>query len=343
MISSFQKLATSSSSPPLPDLPLEIEHQILKFCDASTLATTGLVSLAWLELSAPLLHENITIQGYDHLAQLCASRLPSQHNTHLSSLLDLDRRPIQSFTFFALDSDQDVPRAFSLDRFPTWRALRVDILDLQIFPDLVGRFAPLDLHGRVYSRVLLAKNIFPLFDPHIVTISGIVSPRAPPPPPSSSSRLGLRRGKGNGPLAYLNLDRSSSWLNLQRISFNAFSGPFDPLTQSQFAKAPHRRPFTVGFDFSQSWPVPKQRLIHQHDVVASNMEELLGGTSSKRREERFSVLASRVVERVVVKVRAEGQREYLEEWMRGFWKEDGIFGEERERREGKIEWVVVGD
>jgi len=71
------------------------------------------------------------------------------------------------------------------------------------------------------------------------------------------------------------------------------------------------------------------------------MEELMGGTNFKRREEECSLLASTVVERVVVKVKVEEQRRYLEEWMREFWEEDGVGREERERREGKIVWEIV--
>ena len=72
------------------------------------------------------------------------------------------------------------------------------------------------------------------------------------------------------------------------------------------------------------------------------MEELMGGTSMKVREDECSVLASRVVEKVVVKVKGEEQRRYLEVWMRMLWDLDGVVGGERERREGKIVWEVVG-
>ena len=52
-----------SSRRPLPQLPLETQAAILRFCDVSTLAVSSRVSLAWLELAGPVLYEHITITG----------------------------------------------------------------------------------------------------------------------------------------------------------------------------------------------------------------------------------------------------------------------------------------
>lgn len=75
MSSSSDILSTLAISSSLPEFPLEIQHEVLKFCDTHTLATACLVSFAWLELSTPLLHENIVIRGYDHLEKLCVTRV----------------------------------------------------------------------------------------------------------------------------------------------------------------------------------------------------------------------------------------------------------------------------
>lgn len=78
------------------------------------------------------------------------------------------------------------------------------------------------------------------------------------------------------------------------------------------------------------------------DVVQSNMDELLGGTQFKRKNERRSILASDVVDGVVIRVRVGKQREYLLEWMRTAWEVEGFELEEQRRREAKIRWEVVG-
>jgi hypothetical protein len=51
----------------LPILPLEVKGHILGFCDVPTLAVTSRVSLAFLELSGPLLYRDVVIRGCDQL------------------------------------------------------------------------------------------------------------------------------------------------------------------------------------------------------------------------------------------------------------------------------------
>jgi len=58
----LEKMAASISSP-LPSLPIEIKKEILKFCDPPTLAKTSSLSLAFLQLSSPLLYRHVTIKG----------------------------------------------------------------------------------------------------------------------------------------------------------------------------------------------------------------------------------------------------------------------------------------
>jgi len=53
----------SSSPSSLPFLPNELMKEILKFCDQPTLAKTSTLSLAFLQLSSPLLYRHITIRG----------------------------------------------------------------------------------------------------------------------------------------------------------------------------------------------------------------------------------------------------------------------------------------
>lgn len=55
---------------PLPDLPLELEREILTFCDPATLAKACQVSFAFLELASPLLYTHISLVGPDGLEKL---------------------------------------------------------------------------------------------------------------------------------------------------------------------------------------------------------------------------------------------------------------------------------
>ncbi|KAL7415667.1 hypothetical protein BDY24DRAFT_381836, partial [Mrakia frigida] len=61
-------MSTSSASP-FPFLPIEVKKEILKFCDQPTLAKTSTLSLAFLQLSSPLLYRHITFEGPDGLTK----------------------------------------------------------------------------------------------------------------------------------------------------------------------------------------------------------------------------------------------------------------------------------
>ena len=65
----------SSIQPPLPFLPLEVKKHILRYCDQGTLAVTSRVSLAFLEMSIPILHDEIIIDGFEVLEELFCSRV----------------------------------------------------------------------------------------------------------------------------------------------------------------------------------------------------------------------------------------------------------------------------
>jgi hypothetical protein len=68
----------SSCSSSLPDLPLEVHEHILRFCDPPTLSRTSRVSLAFLELSIPLLRGEIHIEGLEKMEKLLCSRVSGQ-------------------------------------------------------------------------------------------------------------------------------------------------------------------------------------------------------------------------------------------------------------------------
>jgi len=65
----------ASTSLPLPYLPLEVKNHILRFCSPSTLAKTAQVSLAFLELSSPILYEDVHIYGFKALKLLFSKRV----------------------------------------------------------------------------------------------------------------------------------------------------------------------------------------------------------------------------------------------------------------------------
>ena len=61
-------------TPFLKEFPIEIYNEILKFCDPSTLAALARVSLAFLELSSPLLYRNVELVGTRNMAKLFCGR-----------------------------------------------------------------------------------------------------------------------------------------------------------------------------------------------------------------------------------------------------------------------------
>lgn len=66
--------ASSPSSRALPPLPMELKRAILRYCDAGTLAVTSRVSLAFLEISSPLLYTDIQV-AWDRLPALFSHRV----------------------------------------------------------------------------------------------------------------------------------------------------------------------------------------------------------------------------------------------------------------------------
>jgi hypothetical protein len=74
----------SSSSSVLPHLPLEVKGHILRFCNPATLAITSRVSLAFLELSIPLLHDEIYIKGLENLEKFLCSRVSTSSSLHFA-------------------------------------------------------------------------------------------------------------------------------------------------------------------------------------------------------------------------------------------------------------------
>jgi len=60
--------------PTLPFVPTEIKGHILSFCDQSTLAKTSSLSIAFLQLSSPLLYEDVVIHGVRNIHKLFCER-----------------------------------------------------------------------------------------------------------------------------------------------------------------------------------------------------------------------------------------------------------------------------
>lgn len=78
--------SSTPSSPfrPLPFLPMELKREIVLQCDQPTLAAMSLVSLALFELAAPLLYQDVIIEGVDGLRRLLCDRV-----SLLSSFIEL--------------------------------------------------------------------------------------------------------------------------------------------------------------------------------------------------------------------------------------------------------------
>lgn len=70
---------TRSLSPFLKKFPPESTNRNLKFCDPSKLANTSRVSLAFLELSSPLLYRDIKLVGLRQVQKLfCDMKVSSR-------------------------------------------------------------------------------------------------------------------------------------------------------------------------------------------------------------------------------------------------------------------------
>jgi len=72
-------------------LPLEVHHEILKFCNLSTLSQTSRVSLAFLQLSGPLLYRDIFVRGVKSLEKIKRSKV--NYRT-LISITEINRKLI---------------------------------------------------------------------------------------------------------------------------------------------------------------------------------------------------------------------------------------------------------
>lgn len=82
----------SRSSGRVSVLPVEMQHHILGFCDRATLAVTSRVSLAFLELSAPLLYADIELIGLHRVEELFCHRVSLRSNLpHASPVADEGR------------------------------------------------------------------------------------------------------------------------------------------------------------------------------------------------------------------------------------------------------------
>ena len=55
-------------------LPIELEREILRFCDPTSLAVCSRASLAMLELAAPLLYHDVVIRSNASLERLFCAR-----------------------------------------------------------------------------------------------------------------------------------------------------------------------------------------------------------------------------------------------------------------------------
>ncbi|KAL7417224.1 hypothetical protein BDY24DRAFT_377137 [Mrakia frigida] len=118
-------------SRPLPPLPLELKHHILRFCDPSTLANTSRVSLAFLHLSSPILYQDIEIVGLKNVEKLFCSRDPSLDHPHLHPHLSLFL--IRNITIVATPDVGGEALNLSISRLPppSSLSLPVDLLTLR--------------------------------------------------------------------------------------------------------------------------------------------------------------------------------------------------------------------
>jgi len=75
---------TIRPSSPLPFLPPEMKQHILRFCDPSTLAKASRVSLAFLELSSPILYQDIELIGLVSSRNSSAQRVGNLSSSRVS-------------------------------------------------------------------------------------------------------------------------------------------------------------------------------------------------------------------------------------------------------------------
>ncbi|KAL7416862.1 hypothetical protein BDY24DRAFT_205686 [Mrakia frigida] len=155
-----------SPSPPFPLLPLEIKNHILRFCDPSTLAKTARVSLAFLELSSPILYEDVHIHGFEHLKLLFCSRsrplsLPTAPFLSLSQIRDLSFCSLLEDVSPTTPSDYHLP----LDRIPSKTSLLLRTCSFDFTYSA-------NLHPHSHDPELLIESLCDLVDPLHLSLLG---------------------------------------------------------------------------------------------------------------------------------------------------------------------------
>lgn len=112
-------MLSSSSSPirTLPSLPTELKKEIPRLCDCSTLARTSRVSLAFLQLSAPLLYSHVDLQGAEQFQRMLVERVRDIFAPYISS----EPRERQLMRFDFLSSRTQPPNLISPPSSPSTR------------------------------------------------------------------------------------------------------------------------------------------------------------------------------------------------------------------------------
>ncbi|KAL7410144.1 hypothetical protein BDY24DRAFT_418262 [Mrakia frigida] len=277
---------------PRPSLPLELQHEILRQCDPSTLAQTSRVSLAFLDLSSPLLYRDIAIVGLEGLQRLLVPRNePAQ--PHLSPYLDLTS--ISSFTFHFVPGDDSVHPSLSLTRLSSRSSqILVDKLVL-LFP-----FAPLSFLEHFWDLLL------PLFNPKLVEVSGECSPR-----PSSYF------------LSRIDLTSTSSWTNLQEIA----AASLNYLGYSGFLLSRSNkedRKVTIAWDLGRKRDGSRIGT-NVYEALRTNAENELDGEEELLGTRRLKELVIRVLDKqeekyILVFVKAGWVCDGIEEKVRDEWR-----------------------
>ncbi|KAL7417211.1 hypothetical protein BDY24DRAFT_411962 [Mrakia frigida] len=166
----MSSLVPSIGSRRLPIFPLELKHHVLRFCDPSTLSKTSRLSLAFLQLSPPLLYRDIELVGLDKAELLFCSRDPGVSQPQLHPYLSIQH--VHTFTIVAtfqtggelhLSTDRLPPPSTSII-FPS---LPVDFLTLRP----IG-INPCDLVDQK-EELLRWGSITRILDPTVVHVQGL--------------------------------------------------------------------------------------------------------------------------------------------------------------------------
>ncbi|KAL7416732.1 hypothetical protein BDY24DRAFT_412226 [Mrakia frigida] len=158
-LSSESPQPNKTSTQPLPLLPTELKREILRFCDPSTLAKTSLVSLAFLQLSSPILYLDIEVVGVPSALKLFCERDPLLHQPHLEPYLSLHQ--LRSFTFL---NDEYNHLLYDSILHKTRIASPSGAISVEMLSIGVASYDLFDDH--------LWEQLFPLFDPQAVVCFG---------------------------------------------------------------------------------------------------------------------------------------------------------------------------